>query len=291
MGPKCLCRKEKQVLVADLGVLSGPLLVYGGPLSNRAALAALFALAERAGIPAERRICTGDMAGYGADAPGCVALVRATGGPVAAGNVERQLAADAEGCGCGFAPGSACDRLSGAWYGHARAQVGAVERAWMSGLPDVLVFTHAGLRCAVIHGGVSDIARYLWPVSPEADFAEEVAALAALTGPVARIYAGHCGLPFRYRMTGVDWVNPGAIGLPPNDGHPETCYALVDAAGEVSLHRLACDADTAAAEMRAAGLVQGNERALLTGLWPSEDVLPPALRAQSASSASSSASG
>lgn len=279
------------MLVADLGTLSGPLLVYGGPLSNRPALAALFALAERAGIPAERRICTGDVAGYGADAPGCVALLRATGGPVAAGNVERQLAADAEGCGCGFAPGSACDMLSGAWYGHARAQIDAVARAWMAGLPDMLVFTHAGLRCAVIHGGLTDIARYLWPVSPEADFAEEVAALTAIAGPVARIYAGHCGLPFRRRAAGVDWVNAGAIGLPPNDGRQETAYALVDAAGGVHLHRLAYDAETAAAGMRAAGLVQGYERALLTGLWPSEDVLPPALRAQSSSSAPSSASG
>jgi len=275
------------MLVADLGTLSGPLLVYGGPLSNRPALTELFALAEGAGIPGASRICTGDVAGYGADAPGCVALVRAAGGPVAAGNVERQLAADAEGCGCGFVAGSACDRLSGAWYGHARAQIGAIERAWMAGLPDVLVFTHAGMRCAMIHGGVSVIARYLWPVSPEAEFAEEVAALTAVAGPVARIYAGHCGLPFRRRVAGVDWVNAGAIGLPPNDGRPETCYALVDAAGGVGLHRLAYDADTAAAEMRAAGLVQGYERALLTGLWPSEDVLPPALRAQSSPSESS----
>ncbi len=277
----------KDMLVTDLGVLSGPLLVYGGPLSNRPALAALFALAERAGIPAAHRICTGDVAGYGADAPGCVALVRAAGGPVAAGNVERQLAAGAEDCGCGFAPDTACDRLSGAWYGHARAQTAAAERAWMAELPDVLVFTHAGLRCAVIHGGVSDIARYLWAVSPEAEFAEEVAALAALAGPVERVYAGHCGLPFRRRVAGVDWVNAGAIGLPPNDGRPETAFALADAAGGVSLRRLAYDADAAAAEMRAAGLVQGYERALLTGLWPSEDVLPGVLRAQSSSSASS----
>lgn len=273
-------RKEKRMIVADLGVLSGPLLVYGGPLSNRQALAALFALAEAAGIPPASRICTGDVAGYGADAPGCVALLRAGGGPVAAGNVERQLAADAEGCGCGFAPGTTCDRLSAAWYGHARAQTGAGERRWMADLPDVLVFTHAGLRCAVIHGGVSDIARYLWPVSPEADFAEELAALAALAGPVARVYAGHAGLPFRRRVAGVDWVNAGAIGLPPNDGRPDTAYALVDAAGAVSLHRLGYDAAAAASAMRAAGLVQGYERALLTGRWPSEDVLPPALRAQ-----------
>ena len=52
--------------------------------------------------------------------------------------------------------------------------------------------------------------------------------------------------------------------------------------GRPRLLRLAYDHAAAAADMRAAGLTQGYDRALETGWWPSEDVLPPALRRASA---------
>ncbi|HGG06309.1 MAG TPA: metallophosphoesterase, partial [Aliiroseovarius sp.] len=45
-------------------------------------------------------------------------------------------------------------------------------------------------------------------------------------------------------------------------------------------HRLSYDPDAAVALMQAAGLTQGYERTMTTGIWPSEDVLPPALRRQ-----------
>ncbi|MGR3540985.1 MAG: hypothetical protein ACU0BS_06105 [Hasllibacter sp.] len=54
-------------------------------------------------------------------------------------------------------------------------------------------------------------------------------------------------------------------------------YAAIRPEGVV-IHRLAYDHAAAAREMRAAGLVQGYERTLETGIWPSEDVLPAAMR-------------
>jgi hypothetical protein len=45
--------------------------------------------------------------------------------------------------------------------------------------------------------------------------------------------------------------------------------------------RLSYDPAPSLAAMRAAGLTQGYDRALETGLWPSEDVLPPQMRRQS----------
>lgn len=265
-------------LISDLGRLSGPLLVFGGPYSNLSATREMMDRADLLGIPAGARICTGDVVAYCAQAEETVAQVRTRAGPVIAGNVEAQLAQSADDCGCGFKEGSACDLLSAGWYPYANRAVSWDTRGWMAGLPDLLVFTHAGHRCAVLHGGVSDISRFLWPTSRDEDFARELALLSARVGPVDRVYAGHCGIPFRRQVGDVDWVNAGVIGMPPNDGSPATRFVVVGADGAVSIRLLHYDPAPSALAMEQAGLTQGYDRALLTGWWPSEDVLPANLR-------------
>ncbi len=270
--------------ILDLGVIEGRVLLFGGPYSNLAALEAVVARASAMGVPPGRCICTGDVVAYGADPADCVALVRRAGMPVVAGNVERQLGAYGDHCGCGFAAGSTCDLLSAGWFAHADAAIGAQDRAWMAALPDMITFEQAGRRLAVIHGGATDVSRFLWPVSDEAEFAAEVAAIQAAAGPVDAVVSGHCGVDFMRRVAGVEWINAGVIGLPPNDGTPQTRFAILDG-GQARIEALDYDHARAARAMRAAGLVQGYERALETGFWPSEEVLPCVLR-RSASSAS-----
>lgn len=263
--------------LVELGDLAGEVLLFGGPYSNLEAMRALIAEAARRGIPASRAICTGDLAAYGADAAATVAAFRDWGAVLVAGNCERQLAEGAADCGCGFDAGSACDLLSRGWYPHALAALDPAARAWLGDAPDMVLFTHAGRRYAVIHGGLTDVSRFLWPSSDAAAFAEEVAAIRAAAGPVDAVVAGHSGIAFQRRVAGVDWINAGAIGLPPHDGRPETRFAVLGAEG-ARICRLSYDHVGAARAMRAAGLVQGYERALETGLWPSEDVLPAELR-------------
>ncbi|WP_135507450.1 metallophosphoesterase family protein [Roseovarius aestuariivivens] len=266
--------------IADLGKLSGPVLVFGGPYSNLQAVTALREVAERSGIAPMHVICTGDIVAYCAEAAATLAEIRDWGCTVVAGNCEKQLGAGAGDCGCGFEDGSTCDRLSAGWYAHADAQIGAEDRAWMRGRPDFVLFHHAGLRHAVLHGGLSDISRFLWPVSPEAEFAEELALIRATAGPVDRVFAGHCGLAFSRIVEGVEWVNAGAIGMPANAGRATTQYAMLDEG--VTFQELSYDHSAAHRAMVAAGLTQGYHEALLSGYWPSEDVLPPDLRRVSA---------
>jgi len=268
---------SKAMRVEELGRLDVQVMLFGGPYSNLQAMRAVARCAAERGIEPRAMICTGDVVAYGANPVETIAEIRRLGAVVVAGNCERQLAAHRPDCGCGFAAGSTCDRLSAGWFAHADAAVGEADRKWMAGLPDAVTFTHEGQRNAVIHGGLTDISRFLWPVDPETAFAEEVEALQALSGPVDRVIAGHCGLAFRRDVGDVEWINAGVIGLPPNDGRQQTEYAVLDS-GRVSLHRLDYEADTAAAAMRAAGLTQGYETAILSGYWPSEEVLPPALR-------------
>ena len=259
--------------IRDLGELSGPVWLCGGAYSNAHATRALLARAAEAGA---RVIFTGDAVGYGAE-PLAVLEMLAGRVEAIAGNVERQLAAGAADCGCGFAPGSTCARLSEGWYAHADRLVGRRWRRWMAELPDIATFTHAGRRFAVIHGGVSDISRFLWPCSKEADFRGEIDRLETLTGPIDGVIAGHAGLAFERRIGAVHWINAGAIGLPPHDGRPATRHASLHRGG-ARFHRLAYDHQAAARAMRAAGLTQGYDLTLQSGLWPSEDILPASLR-------------
>lgn len=260
--------------ILDLGEIESPLCLFGGVYSNLQALGAL-----RDAVGEMALICTGDVVGYCADPEASVAELRAAGAVTIAGNVERALAEDAESCGCGFEAGSTCAALARDWYGYARAQVGAETRAWMADLPEAVTFRQAGRRFAVIHGGASDAARFLWPGSAAKDFAEEVAILTRELGALDAVVAGHCGIAFTRRVAGVEWINAGVIGMPPHDGHRFTRYALL-LAGQAHLHRLDYDAEAAAAAMRRAGLTQGYEAALLSGWWPSEEILPPELRRQ-----------
>lgn len=51
-------------MIENLGSLSLPLLVFGGPYGNLQAVQAVLAEAGRRGISGDRIVCTGDIAAY-----------------------------------------------------------------------------------------------------------------------------------------------------------------------------------------------------------------------------------
>ncbi len=263
--------------VIELGRLDGPVLLFGGPYSNAQATQAV--LDKGQGVQA--LICTGDVVAYCADPMDCVEMMQGAGVHVVAGNCERQLAARADTCGCGFDTGSTCDLLSAGWYAHADARVTDAARAWMAGLPDFITFSHQGRRVGVLHGGVQDIARFVWSVSSPDTFEAEWQALEARLGHVDMVIAGHSGIPFTRETARGLWVNAGVVGMPPHDGTAQTAYVMLEE-GRVVHHRLSYDAQTAQARMVAEGLTQGYHAALTSGYWPSEDVLPLVLRRSAA---------
>ncbi|MEH6644905.1 metallophosphoesterase family protein [Sulfitobacter sp.] len=211
----------------DLGVLDDDVPLFGGPYSNLQALDALMAWAHAAGIAPERMICTGDIAAYCGAPLACVEAVQGSGAAVLAGNCEKQLAQGADDCGCGFEDGTTCDRLSAAWYAFAQTQMTEDALNWMANLPDVLSFEHQGMRYGVLHGGVTDVARFAFETDEDAVFAQEWASLEALTGPVDGVIAGHSGTPFLRLTAQGPWMNAGVIGMPPHDGAPKTRFAVL----------------------------------------------------------------
>jgi pyruvate-formate lyase-activating enzyme len=254
-------------------VASGPVLVFGGPYSNLQATRALLAEAQRRGIPPSHMICTGDVAAYGADPAATLALIRDAGITTIAGNCEEQLAEGAGDCGCGFAPGSACDRLAAGWFAHADRALGPADRAWMAALPGRVDLRIGRFRLAVIHAAPSRINRFVFASTPDAELAAELDRVPGADG----VIAGHCGLPFTRAVGHRLWHNAGAIGLPADDGTPRTWFSVIEPDGDALFIRhlpLAYDHASAAAAMRAAGLGDYAE-AVAGGIWPSHDVLPP----------------
>lgn len=253
---------------------SHPLLVFGGPYSNIRATEALKKLADEMRIPPSHVLCTGDVVAYCAEPVETAALVRDWGCHVVQGNCEEQLANGAADCGCNFAEGSACDLLAKGWYPFANALLPSDLRAWMANLPATLRFRYGGLNFRMVHGGVDQIAR--WVFASDADLIGRQLDLAGADV----VLAGHCGIPFGKRIGGRAWFNTGALGMPANDGTPAVWYGLVkpstDGSIKLSLHRLIYDHQAAAAAMRRSGHANAYARALVTGVWPSFDVLPPA---------------
>lgn len=259
-------------------MIGQPVLVFGGCYSNLQATEALLARARQMGVTPDRMICTGDVIAYGADPSRTLALIRDAGIATVMGNCEESLAADAGDCGCGFAPGSACDRLSAAWFNYAANQVGPADRLWMAGLPRRIDLDLGGYRFAVVHGTPRRINQFVFASTPEADIAGEI----ELTG-AGGVIGGHCGVPFTRRVGSFLWHNTGAIGMPANDGTPRGWFSLLTPHPDgVEIHHLPLDYDHrgAATAMRAAGLPADYADTMESGIWPSFDVLPAAEQAR-----------
>lgn len=263
--------------IADLGRLTGPVLVWGGAYGNFAALGALLRDATRQGLPPERVISAGHVAGMCAGSADCIAAWRAFGGPGVAGGIERALAAGASDPGLGDAPGGARAMATKTWWPQLARQIAAPARDWIEDLPDMVVFAHEGRRWAVVHAAPGDPGRPLWPGAPETDFARAITACAAAAGPLDGLIVGHSGLAFERDVDGIAWIDAGAIGLPPHDTRRMGRYIRLDTDGARIL-RLDYDPAPTFAAMVASGLTQGWDLALMDGRWPGAEGLPDEMR-------------
>mmetsp|Transcript_115704 Transcript_115704/g.230660 ORF Transcript_115704/g.230660 Transcript_115704/m.230660 type:complete len:367 (-) Transcript_115704:81-1181(-) len=267
----------------DLGVMEGPVLVFGGAYSNLQALEAILKLAkDELHIPAERIIHTGDVVAYCAQPRQTTECLRVSGVHCLMGNCEESIGAAKTDCGCGFPEDSACNAYSINWYDHVTKElVGRSDLAtWMNEMPRRLEFTLNGRRLTVVHGSPRNISEFIWPSTP---VSELQACFAVLPENIDGIINGHSGLPYarlvpcgsRQKM----WLNAGVIGVPANDGTSRGWYALLTPTGhgglEISIRSFEYDVQSAADAIYATPqLVRGYADSLLSGVWPSHDILP-----------------
>ena len=283
----------------DLGILTGPILLFGGVYSNLQALQALKAAAEKHGIPPSNIICTGDTPGYCADPEACLDIVENWGIHAIAGNVETNLVNGTDDCGCGFGDGSRCDMFAKLWYTFAAANVSKKNLAYMANLPDMLRFEYAGKKVVVLHGSPENQSEFVWKSTPKEIKQKYCEAVKADI-----VIGGHCGLPFTDTLTNADlsraepinnqlslitnhlsplWLNPGVIGMPANDATPRTWYAILNDSEELSatFHELHYNHTAAKSRMLDDRRLPVSYAATLsTGIWDNTEIMPPAEEAQ-----------
>ena len=280
--------------ILDLGTLDGPVLCFGGPYSNAQATEAVLAEAKARNIPTERVICSGDVVAYGADPEASVGLVRAAGIPVVMGNCEEALGFNRADCNCGFEKGSDCQTWSKDWFTYAAMMLDNGSKdggalAWMRELPRQIRFTLSGRRFAVIHGGVRDISEYVFASTPGAVKARIFDRLNEDGPPgdsIDAVIGGHSGLPFTELLDtqvsgGRLWHNPGAVGMPANDGTPRGWFSVITpglGGLDITLHELDYDHEAAARAMPAVLPNLPYAETLSSGLWPNMAILPEAER-------------
>jgi predicted phosphodiesterase len=253
------------------------LLFFGGSYGNLQALTALRAVAEELGLPPSSIICTGDTVAYCAQPSETIEAIREWGVQVVAGNVELQLANEAEDCGCNFIKGSVCDRLSERWFSFANSQVTGEQRIWMRSLPTSLTVQFGGRKIGVVHGSMANVSEFLFRSST---WEKKSPNFAILECDI--IVGGHCGIPFIEPRRDKLWVNAGVIGMPANDGTRRGWYLLVNESEddlEFSLHSFDYDSEHAARLMDEQRLPCEYASTLRTGLWCSMDNLPVEERA------------
>ena len=258
----------------DIGRIEKPVLVFGGPYSNRQATGAMLLQAQNLGIPPERIICTGDVVAYCAAPAETTALIRDSGIHVVQGNCEISFGEDADNCGCGFDEGSTCDQLSAQWFDYARRHLNKDDAAWMASLPGQIHFEMGGRKLVVVHGTPASVNRFVFPSTS----AEDKLAWITQAG-CDGVICGHSGLPFTQEVEGLLWHNAGVIGLPANDGTQRTWFSVLtpEATGiRIEHMALTSDADKAAAEMTREGLPAEYAQTLTSGLWDNCDILPDA---------------
>jgi len=280
--------------VLDLGPIDGPVLCFGGPYSNVQATDAMLARARALGLAPQQIICTGDVVAYAADPVATVERIRDAGIRVVMGNCEESLGFNAADCGCGFDEDSACAYWSEVWFAHAASQLDEDALTWMRALPRQLRFTLAGRRFAVIHGGDEDISEYIFastPMAAKARIFERLSRNDPPGDPIDAVIGGHSGLPFTQTLGprvldtqnigGRLWHNPGAIGMPANDGTPRGWYSILaaeDGGIDIALHALDYDHAAAAGALRAVNPDLPYAETFETGLWPNMDVMPESER-------------
>lgn len=261
----------------NLGNKDSSLLIFGGPYSNLPATSALLAEARHRQIAVENIICTGDIVAYAAEPEQCCQLIRQAAIHTVLGNCEESIANELADCGCGFSDGMLCSTLSAGWYRYAQSRVTAATRDWMKGLPGVIRFSMNGCGCVVTHGSFSTINQFIFASTDQALKQQEL-----LLAEADILIGGHSGLPFGERINDRLWLNAGVIGLPANDATVDGWYMLMEPQSKgikISWHRLQYDYRQCYQSMLSAG-VSSYADCIISGLWPSMDVLPQQEQAQ-----------
>lgn len=268
-----ICSTIVDKKIENLGNIKGKVLLFGGVYSNLQALEKLKQIAENLNIAPENCICTGDIIGYCAQPEETLQLIKLWGAKSIVGNVEVQLRDNAADCGCDFREGSRCDGFSQLWYPYAQSKLSKNSLDYIATLPDHIYFKYCENEITVVHGSYDNISEFIYKSTP---WERKELTLNATKSNV--IIAGHCGLPFKDVQDNKQWINPGVIGMPANDGEPHVWYAILeekDGKMLVTHHTMQYNYKLTSQLMQNGLLPEEYARTIVTGIWDNTEILPP----------------
>jgi len=226
--------------------------VLGDIHGNVEALEAVLAALDRRGV--RRLLCVGDVVGYNADPDACIALLRARGTQVIAGNHDL--------IGTGRLGFERCSNKARYSLQRTRRHLAQGSIAWLRSLPATLLVEG---RIALVHGGVRDVQLYMttpmhirrnaellredFPTARVCFFGHShEQRLYEVAGDEARLLNGDCHPLSR---DGLYFINAGSVDAQRKREHRLAEFAVFDSdAWSVEFHRVRYDA--AATEAKAA---------------------------------------
>jgi putative phosphoesterase len=216
--------------------------------ANLPALEAALARIEERGI--QRVYCGGDLVGYGPHPNEVCALIEDRATPTIYGNYDYAIARDLEDCGCAYV--TQHDRELGQrsvdWT---LANTARPAKDFMRELPFDLRFEVGERPIHLVHGSPRKVNEYLFEDKPDSLYER----LAAAEESAVLVF-GHTHKPWVREHGGVLFVDCGSVGKP-KDGDPRAAFAILRRDRrelEVTIERVAYDAEAVAVEVAAAGL-------------------------------------
>jgi predicted phosphodiesterase len=227
--------------------------------ANLPALQAALAHVDALGI--QRIYCGGDLVGYGPHPNEVCALIAERDLPTIYGNYDYAIARDDHDCGCAYITPHDRDlgQQSVEWT---LVHTDSRSKAFMRQLPFDLHFDVGDTPVHLVHGSPRKVNEYLFEDKP----ARLYERLAAAESDRALVF-GHTHKPWVCEYGGVLFVNCGSVGKP-KDGDPRAAFAVLREAingVDVTIERVAYDAEAVADEVRQAGLPREYADTLLAG--------------------------
>ena len=194
--------------------------------------------------------CGGDLVGYGPHPNEVCRLIEEQAIPTIYGNYDYAIARDLEDCGCAYV--TQHDRELGQksveWT---LAHTDQHSKDFMRQLRFDLRFEVGNSAVHLVHGSPRKVNEYLFEDKPASLYERLAAAEEAHT-----LVFGHTHKPWVHEYGGILFVNCGSVGKP-KDGDARAGFAVLRAGArhpDVTIERVAYDAEAVAAQVAAAGL-------------------------------------
>lgn len=254
-------------VIKDIGNISGEMLVFGGVYSNLHALKALKKEADYKRIRPTNIICTGDIVAYCAYPEECVQFIKDWGIHCIAGNVELNLTRSMNDCtDCDSNFGGKFDEESKSWYPFLKESLSKESLDSFFDMPKNIKFQKGGKRFFVLHGSIFNPSQFIYPST---DWLLKEDNFKACHTDC--IIGGHSGIPFIERKNNHTWINAGSIGMPANDGTPDTWYMTLSDES-ATFHSLKYDYESAVKAFEGKPLPDSCSSALVSGIWEMVDL-------------------